>query len=150
MFGVGVHRPKNATLLDGPNHTCRIKSQSFKVAYDKAIVTEWSTDKMGHTALPIWDAISTTKIREGTGGGRFFSWASRSEIDQTLWGSPRRGRWSLSDPDVFRRTGVVALLRRWIKNGSRGNVIAGSGGSPCLPNELRNPSCILINWAMFE
>ena len=66
MFGIGVRCPENATLLDGPNHTCRIKSQSFKVAYDKAIVAEWSTDKMDHTALPIWDAIPTTKSREGT------------------------------------------------------------------------------------
>jgi len=45
MFGVGVCRPENATLLDGPNYTCRIKGQSFKVSYDKAIVTEWSTAK---------------------------------------------------------------------------------------------------------
>jgi len=38
MFGVGVRRTKNATLLGGPNYTCHIKSQSLKVAYDKAII----------------------------------------------------------------------------------------------------------------
>jgi len=53
MFGVGVRRPKNATLLGGPNYTCHIKSQSFKVANDKAIVTKWPTGEMGHIALPI-------------------------------------------------------------------------------------------------
>jgi len=53
MFGVGVRRPENVTLFGRPNYTCHIKSQSFKVAYDKAIVTEWPTGEMGHIALPI-------------------------------------------------------------------------------------------------
>ena len=35
------------------------------------------------------------------------------------------------------------------RTGPRGNVIAGVGGSPCLPTELCNPLCILINRAMF-
>jgi len=47
MFGVGVRCPKNATLLGGPNFKCHIKSQSFKVAYDNAIITKWSVGKMG-------------------------------------------------------------------------------------------------------
>ena len=37
MFGVGVRHPENVTLLGGPNYKCHIKSQPFKVAYDKAI-----------------------------------------------------------------------------------------------------------------
>jgi len=53
MFGVGIHRPENATLLGRRNYTCHIKSQSFKVAYDKALITKWSIGKMGHIALPI-------------------------------------------------------------------------------------------------
>jgi len=53
MFDIGVHRPENATLLGGPNYTCHIKNQSFKVAYDKAIITEWSIGEMGHIALTI-------------------------------------------------------------------------------------------------
>jgi len=53
MLGVGIRHPEDATLLDGPNHTCHIKSQFFKIAYDEAIITEWSIDKMGHIALPI-------------------------------------------------------------------------------------------------
>ena len=53
MFGISVRRPENAILLDGPNHTCRIKSQSFKVAYDKAIIIKWSIGEMGHIALPV-------------------------------------------------------------------------------------------------
>jgi len=36
-----------------PNHTRYIKSQSFKIAYDKAIITEWSIGKIGHIALLI-------------------------------------------------------------------------------------------------
>ena len=43
-----------------------IKSQSFKIAYDEAIVTEWSIGKMRHVALPIWDAIPANKSCEGT------------------------------------------------------------------------------------
>ena len=35
----------NVTLLGGPNHTRHIKSQSFKIAYDEAIITEWSLAK---------------------------------------------------------------------------------------------------------
>jgi len=53
MLGVGFRRPEDATLLDGPNHTRHIKSQSFKIAYDEVIITEWSIDKIGHIALPI-------------------------------------------------------------------------------------------------
>ena len=71
MFGVGVHRPENATLLCGPNYTCHIKSQSFKIAYDKAIITEWSIGEMGHLAFLILDEIHATNGCEGTSGGRF-------------------------------------------------------------------------------
>ena len=53
MLGIGIRCPEDATLLRGPNHTRYIKSQSFKIAYDEAIVTEWSIGKMGHVALPI-------------------------------------------------------------------------------------------------
>jgi len=31
------------------------------------------------------------------------------------------------------------------RTGPRGNIVAGVGGSTCLPTELRNLSCILIN-----
>jgi len=53
MFGVGICRPEDATLLGGPNHTRHIKIQFFKIAYDEAIITKWSISKMGHIALPI-------------------------------------------------------------------------------------------------
>ena len=66
MLGISVCCPENVTLLGGPNYTCHIKSQSFKIAYDKAIITKWSIGKIGHIALPIWDAIPTAKSREGT------------------------------------------------------------------------------------
>ena len=61
---------QNATLLSGPNYKCHIKSQPFKVAYDKAIVAEWSTSEMGLIVLSIRDAIPATKSYEGTGSGR--------------------------------------------------------------------------------
>ena len=53
ILGIGIHRPEDATLLGRLNHTRRIKSQSFKIAYNEAIITEWSTGKMGHVALLI-------------------------------------------------------------------------------------------------
>jgi len=36
MFGVGIRRSEDVTLLSGPNHTRHIKSQSFKIVYDEA------------------------------------------------------------------------------------------------------------------
>ena len=53
MFGIGVRRPENATLLGGPDYKCHIKSQPFEVAHDEAIVAKCSTGKIGHNALPI-------------------------------------------------------------------------------------------------
>jgi len=53
MLGIGIHRPEDVTLLAGPNHTYHIKNQSFKIAYNEAIITEWSIGKMDHIALPI-------------------------------------------------------------------------------------------------
>jgi len=53
MLGIGIHHPEDATLFGGPNHTHHIKSQSFKIAYDEAIVAKWSIGKMGYIALPI-------------------------------------------------------------------------------------------------
>ena len=53
MLGAGVRYSKNVTLPNRPNHTYHIKSQSLKIAYDEAIVAEWSIGKMGHIALPI-------------------------------------------------------------------------------------------------
>ena len=53
MFGVGVRCPENAILLGGPDYKCHIKSQPFEVAHDEAIITKWSTGKMGYTAIPI-------------------------------------------------------------------------------------------------
>jgi len=53
MLGIGISHLEDGTLLGGPNHTRHIKSQSFKIAYDKAIITKWSINKMGHVALPI-------------------------------------------------------------------------------------------------
>ena len=72
MLGIGIRRPEEATLLGGPNHTCHIKSQSFSIAYDEAIIAEWSIGKIDHIALPIRDVISATKSCEQTGSGRFF------------------------------------------------------------------------------
>ena len=139
MLGVGIRSPEDVTLLGGPNHIRHIKSQSFKNAYDEAIITEWLIGKMGHVALPIWDAILATKNCEGTGGGRFLGWASWSKDDQTLWRSSRWGRQSLLDPDIFRRIGVATLLRRRIKNGSSRKYHSRTRGSTCLSTELRNP-----------
>jgi len=70
---VGVRRPENATLHFGPNPTCHIKIQSFKIAYNEAIIADWSIDEMGHIALPIRDVISATKSYEGTGISRLLS-----------------------------------------------------------------------------
>jgi len=53
MFGIGVRCPENATLLGGPDYKYYIKSQPFEVAHDKAIITKWSAEKMGHTAILI-------------------------------------------------------------------------------------------------
>ena len=41
---------------------------------------------------------------------------------------------------------MKTLLWRRIKNGSSRKYRSRSEGSTCLPTELRNPSCILINW----
>jgi len=57
MLGIGVRCPEDATLLDKPNHIRHIKSQSFKIADDEAIIIEWSISEMGHIALSIWDAL---------------------------------------------------------------------------------------------
>ena len=53
MPRISVRCPEDAALLGRSNHICHIKSQSFKIAYDKAIVTECLIGKMGHIALPI-------------------------------------------------------------------------------------------------
>jgi len=105
---------------------------------------------MGHAAFPMWDAIPTTESCEGTGSGKLLGWAFKSKGDQILWRSPRRGRWSLLDPDVFLRIGVATLLRRRIKNGSSRKYHSRSRSSICLPTELHNPSCILLNWVVFQ
>jgi len=47
MFGIGVRYPENATLLGGSDYKCHIKSQLFEVAHDEAIITKWSTGKIG-------------------------------------------------------------------------------------------------------
>jgi len=52
MLGIGIRLPEDATLLGGPNHTRHIKSQFFKISYDKAIITKWSIGKIGRVALP--------------------------------------------------------------------------------------------------
>ena len=88
---------------------------------------------MDHVALAIWDAIPTIKSCDGIGSGRRFGWAPRSKGDQILWRFPRRGRWSLLDPDVFRRTSVATLLRRRIKHRSSRKSHSKSEGSTCLP-----------------
>ena len=150
MLGIGICRSENATLLGRPNYTCHIENQSFKIAYDETIITEWSIGAMGHIALLIWDAIPAAKSCEGTGSGRILGWASGSKNSQTLWRSPRRDHWSCLDPDIFQRTDVVTLLRRRIKNESSRKYHSESGGSTYLPIELRTLSCILINWAVFQ
>ena len=53
MFRIDIHCPEDTTLLGGPNHTRHIKSQSIKIAYDEAIITEWLIGKMRHIPLPI-------------------------------------------------------------------------------------------------
>ena len=45
MFGVA--HDENATLLGGPDYKCYIKSQPFEVAHNEAIITKWSTGKIG-------------------------------------------------------------------------------------------------------
>ena len=138
ILGVGIHRPEDATLLGGPNHTCHIKSQSFKIAYDEDIITEWSIGKMGHVALPIWDAIPAIKSCEGTGSDRFLGWASRPKGNQTIWRSPRCGRWSLLDSGIFRRTSLATFLWWRVENGPARRYRIRSGGRIGLPTELRN------------
>jgi len=70
MLGAGVRYSEDATLPGRPSLMHHIKSQSFKIAYNEAIVAEWSIGEMGHIALPIRDAIPATKSCEGTGSGR--------------------------------------------------------------------------------
>ena len=53
MLGIGLNRLEDATLSGGPNHTCHIKSQLFKVAYDEAVIIEWSVGEMGHLVISI-------------------------------------------------------------------------------------------------
>jgi len=53
MLGIGIRYPEDATLLGGPNNTHHIKSQSFKITYDEAIITEWLIGEIGHIVLPI-------------------------------------------------------------------------------------------------
>jgi len=53
LLGIDVGRPEDATLPGEPNHTRHIKSQSFKIAYDEAIIAEWSISEIGHIALLI-------------------------------------------------------------------------------------------------
>jgi len=53
MLSIGIRHPEDAAPLDGPYHTHHIQSQSFKIAYDEAVITEWLIDKMGHVVLPI-------------------------------------------------------------------------------------------------
>ena len=48
-----------------------IKIQSFKIAYDEAIIIEWSIGDIGHITLPIGDAIPAAKSCQGTCSGRF-------------------------------------------------------------------------------
>ena len=47
MPRIMVCYPENMTLPGGQNHTRHIKSQSFKIADDKAIIIEWLIDEMG-------------------------------------------------------------------------------------------------------
>ena len=70
MPRIGVRCPEMRYYLVGQTIQCHKKSPSFKIAYDEAIIVEWLIDEMGHIALPIRDAISTTKNCEGTGSGR--------------------------------------------------------------------------------
>jgi len=53
MLGIGLRHPEDVTLFGGPNYTRHIKCQSFKISYDKTIITKWSIGKMGYVALPI-------------------------------------------------------------------------------------------------
>ena len=61
MLDISIRHPEDAILLGRPNHTRHIKNQCFKIAYDKAIITEWSIGEMGHLAFPIRDEIHATK-----------------------------------------------------------------------------------------
>ena len=60
MPRIGIRCPKDAAVLDGPNHTCHIKVQSFKIADDEAIIAEWSIGEIGPSC-------------EGTSSGRLLS-----------------------------------------------------------------------------
>jgi len=53
MLSVSIHRPEDATLLGGPNYTRHIKSQSFRITDDEAIIAEWLIGEISHIALPI-------------------------------------------------------------------------------------------------
>ena len=147
MFGVGVRRPENATLLGGPNYKCHIKP--FKVAHDKPsslngrlakwdiLLSQYEMHFLPQKAVKnkqwriFWLSI---QIRE---------WPNFMRISQT---SLLKFVWLR----LLWRTGVATLLRRCIKNGSAREYRSRSRGSPCLPIELRNPSSILINWSMFQ
>jgi len=134
---------ENATLPGEPKHTRHIKSQSFKIADDEAIIAECSIGKMGHITLPIRDVIPVTKSCEGTGSGKLLGWTSRFKNDQTVWRSPRWDHWSLHDPDVFQKIGMATLLRRRIKRSSR-KYHSRSEGSTYFPTELHTPRTFLL------
>jgi len=40
MLGASVHYLEDATLPGGSNYTFHIKSQSFKISYDEAIIAK--------------------------------------------------------------------------------------------------------------
>jgi len=105
---------------------------------------------MGYITLIICDAILSTKSYERTSSGRLHGWTSRSKSNQTLQRSPRWDCWSLHDPNVFRRVSLAIILQWRIKNGSYRKHYSWNGGSARISIKLHDPSCILINRAMFQ
>jgi len=150
MFGISICCSENATLFERPNYKCHIKSQPLEVTHDKAFIVKRLTGKMGYLAIPIWNAFFTTKSREGTSGGRFPGWASRSEGSQTLWGSPRWGRWSLPNPYIFQKASVITFLWWCIENKPKRTYSSRGRGGTRLPTGLCDSSSRLVNWALFQ
>ena len=60
MFGIGVCYSENATLFGRPDDKRHIKSQPLEVTLCPFII-EWPAGKMGYVAIPIWNALFTSK-----------------------------------------------------------------------------------------
>jgi len=148
MFGVGVRCPENATLLGGPNYPCYIKINHLRLLMTKPSSLNGRLAKCAILLSQYEMQFLPQKAVKGQAWQIF--WLSiQTQGDQTLWRSLRWSCWSLLNSDIFWRTSLATFLWRRVKNEPVRKYCSRSGCSICLPSELCDPSCILINRAMF-